>query len=129
MTDSSWVPGSRVEAYVPRLQRPLLASARLERCCPRLRLASVHSIFFGGDALIKQAWEAGFGGEEADVAVFRFTTGIPGFDDAQIPRVVGAAGAALLAANHFLGAGAPSPAQARRSVERNALHLKVATRQ
>ena len=47
------------------------------------------------------------------MAVFRFTLGIPGFDDAQIPRVVGAAGAALLAANHFLGAGTPSPAQAR----------------
>ncbi|KAK9822186.1 hypothetical protein WJX81_008371 [Elliptochloris bilobata] len=55
----------------------------------------------------------GFGGEEADVAVFRFTLGIPGFDDAQIPRVVGAVGAALLAANHVCAAGKPSPAQSR----------------
>jgi len=41
--------------------------------------------------------------DDLDVAVFRFTLGIPGFDDALVPRVVGAAGAALLAINHFLG--------------------------
>jgi len=56
---------------------------------------------------------AGFGGEDADVAVFRFTLGIPGFDDALIPRAVGALGAAALVANHVLGAGAPSAAQVR----------------
>ncbi len=59
----------------------------------------------------------GFGGEEADVAVFRFTLGIPGFDDAQIPRVVGTVGAVLLAANHLLAAGAPSAAQVRSAYE------------
>jgi hypothetical protein len=38
------------------------------------------------------------------VAVFRFTLGIPGFDDRLIPRFVGVAAAALLAVNHILGA-------------------------
>ncbi|GMH46018.1 hypothetical protein BSKO_13982 [Bryopsis sp. KO-2023] len=47
----------------------------------------------------KQA--GGFGEEELDVAVFRFTLGIPGFDDSNIPRIVGAAGVFLLAANHW----------------------------
>lgn len=41
------------------------------------------------------------GAEDADIAVFRFTLGIPGFDDALIPRVVGVLGAALLIANHL----------------------------
>ena len=41
------------------------------------------------------------GSEDADIAVFRFTLGIPGFDDALIPRVVGVLGAALLIANHL----------------------------
>lgn len=41
--------------------------------------------------------------EDADVAVFRFTLGIPGFEDRLVPRVVGALGAALLGANHVLG--------------------------
>ena len=50
------------------------------------------------------------------MAVFRFTLGIPGFDDALIPRAVGALGAAALVANHVLGAGSPSAAQARGSV-------------
>lgn len=36
-----------------------------------------------------------------EVAVFRFTLGIPGFDDALIPRVVGFITAAALAANHL----------------------------
>jgi hypothetical protein len=43
-------------------------------------------------------------GEELDVAVFRFTLGIPGFDDRLIPRFVGGAAAALLAVNHILSA-------------------------
>eukprot|EP00898_Chlorokybus_atmophyticus_P004466 jgi/Chlat1/501/Chrsp103S01103 len=46
----------------------------------------------------------GSGGNEADdldVAVFRFTLGIPGFEDRYIPRVVGIGVAALLAANHL----------------------------
>lgn len=45
---------------------------------------------------------AGAGFEETDIAVFRFTLGIPGFDDALIPRVVGLIGAALLVTNHLL---------------------------
>lgn len=50
---------------------------------------------------------------ELDLAVFRFTLGIPGFDDALIPRVVGALGAALLALNHVLTESAVSGAQLR----------------
>lgn len=34
--------------------------------------------------------------------MFRFTLGIPGFDDRLIPRFVGGAAAALLAVNHVL---------------------------
>ena len=45
---------------------------------------------------------AGAGFEETDIAVFRFTLGISGFDDALIPRVVGFIGAALLVTNHLL---------------------------
>ena len=43
--------------------------------------------------------------------------GIPGFDDKYIPRVVGAAGGALILANHFLGsAGGVQAAQERAEV-------------
>lgn len=48
--------------------------------------------------------------------MFSKSTGIPGFDDALIPRVVGGLGGALLAANHlleFAGGVAASPAQGR----------------
>jgi hypothetical protein len=47
--------------------------------------------------------------------VFRFTLGIPGFDDSNIPRVIGTVVAALVALNHAIGFGnnpAP-PAQVR----------------
>ena len=50
--------------------------------------------------------------QDDDFAVFRFTLGIPGFDDADIPRVVGLLGAGLLVANH-LASSNPSDAQAR----------------
>ena len=48
---------------------------------------------------------------ELELAVFRFTLGIPGFDDAYIPRVAGAGGLLLLALNHFLSPGPPPDAQ------------------
>ena len=51
------------------------------------------------------------GGEGSDIAVFRFTLGIPGFDDALIPRVVGVAGALLILANHVLDRAPASEAQ------------------
>ena len=53
------------------------------------------------------------GADDPDIAVFRFTLGIPGFDDALIPRVAGALGAALLVINHLLADGDPSAAQGR----------------
>ena len=40
-----------------------------------------------------------------DVAVFRFTLGIPGFEDRLIPRVVAGVGATLLGLNHILSIG------------------------
>lgn len=49
--------------------------------------------------------------QEDEFAVFRFTLGIPGFDDQDIPRVVGLLGASLLAVNHFLAASNPGEAQ------------------
>ncbi|KAK9809926.1 hypothetical protein WJX72_001835 [[Myrmecia] bisecta] len=49
---------------------------------------------------------------ELDIAVFRFTLGIPGFDDALVPRVVGLLGAVLLLLNNVFGP-VPSGAQAR----------------
>ena len=46
---------------------------------------------------------SGLGDEDGvDVAVFRFTLGIPGFEDRLIPRFVGAFGAGLVAVNHIL---------------------------
>ena len=51
--------------------------------------------------------------EDAEIAVFRFTLGIPGFDDALIPRVVGSLGAALLIANHLSDPAQATDAQAR----------------
>jgi hypothetical protein len=55
----------------------------------------------------------GLGDENADVAVFRFTLGIPGFDDSRIPQVVGAMVAAAVAVNHVLGVQPTPPAQVR----------------
>lgn len=52
-----------------------------------------------------------FGLDDTDIAVFRFTLGIPGFDDALIPRIVGAVGAAGLLLNHIFGTAHPSMAQ------------------
>ena len=41
-------------------------------------------------------------GDDIEVAVFRFTLGIPGFDDALIPRVVGILTGFLMVLNHAL---------------------------
>ena len=50
--------------------------------------------------------------DDDEFAVFRFTLGIPGFDDQDIPRVIGLLGTSLLVENHLSGA-SPSEAQAR----------------
>ncbi|KXZ41573.1 hypothetical protein GPECTOR_384g189 [Gonium pectorale] len=55
----------------------------------------------------------GLGDDEIDVAVFRFTLGIPGFDDRLVPRVVGGVIGALLLLNHVLGADPAPEAQLR----------------
>ena len=51
------------------------------------------------------------GSNEPDLAVFRFTLGIPGFDDANIPRVIGVLCLLLLVLNHAFGSSSPAPAQ------------------
>ena len=56
------------------------------------------------------------GVEDADIAVFRFTLGIPGFNDALLPRLVGILGAALLMANHLSDQGTATAAQAMPSL-------------
>jgi len=48
-----------------------------------------------------------------DFAVFRFTLGIPGFNDDLIPRVIGFLGAALLVVNHVVAGASVTPAQVR----------------
>lgn len=50
------------------------------------------------------------GQDDLDFAVFRFTLGIPGFDDDLIPRVVGVLGAVLLTANHLAAGSAAGSA-------------------
>eukprot|EP00803_Ostreobium_quekettii_P011556 evm.model.scf_418.15 EVM.evm.TU.scf_418.15 scf_418:74193-77266(+) len=62
---------------------------------------------------LEQAVPGGLGDEELDVAVFRFTLGIPGFDDSLTPRVVGILGAVLLLINHIFAGESPSLAQMR----------------
>ena len=76
----------------------MLASCRRRRRDPGLITVTFHAT-------------GGFGDDALDVAVFRFTLGIPGFDDDLIPRVVGALGAALLVGNHVLAGSSPSGAQ------------------
>lgn len=46
--------------------------------------------------------DVGASNEDVELAVFRFTLGIPGFDDALIPRVMGVVGACLLILNHAI---------------------------
>lgn len=56
---------------------------------------------------------AAAGDDDMELAVFRFTLGIPGFDDALIPRVVGILGGALLLLNHIMSVQPVSGAQTR----------------
>ncbi|DBA96717.1 TPA: hypothetical protein ACH3X1_015559 [Trebouxia sp. C0004] len=53
---------------------------------------------------------------ELELAVFRFTLGIPGFDDTFIPRVVGSFGILILIANHLLGPDTVSDTQTRSEI-------------
>ena len=61
--------------------------------------ASISSVIF-------LCLKGGLGDDEMDVAVFRFTLGIPGFEDRFIPGVVAGLGAALLGINHLFSIGA-----------------------
>ncbi|KAF5827481.1 protein required for cyt b6 assembly [Dunaliella salina] len=88
------------------------------RCC----LSTQGSRWFRGNKgrsisrLVRYAQNGGgsLGDEEGmDMAVFRFTLGIPGFEDRYIPRVVGGLGASLVLINHFLAAQVAPPSQVR----------------
>ncbi len=56
------------------------------------------------------------GRDDLDFAVFRFTLGIPGFDDDSIPRVVGILGLLLLSANHLAAGSAAGSASLVRTI-------------
>ncbi|CAM6106967.1 unnamed protein product [Calypogeia fissa] len=51
--------------------------------------------------------------ESVDISVFRFTLGIPGFDDSDLPRVLGILFGGLLIANHFSSLNSLTGAQLR----------------
>lgn len=53
------------------------------------------------------------GDDDIELAVFRFTLGIPGFDDSLIPRVVGLLGSFLILINHILSPQPVSDPQTR----------------
>jgi len=96
-------PSHRLRTARPRLRAPRGVLLRGRRAAARRDGDDA-----GGGAGARPEAE-----EELDYAVFRFTLGIPGFDDADLPRVVGALVAAALTANHLLSQ-APLPApQAR----------------
>eukprot|EP01025_Chloroclados_australasicus_P010890 TRINITY_DN1460_c0_g4_i1.p1 TRINITY_DN1460_c0_g4~~TRINITY_DN1460_c0_g4_i1.p1 ORF type:complete len:324 (+),score=22.43 TRINITY_DN1460_c0_g4_i1:75-974(+) len=49
--------------------------------------------------------KTGLGEEDVDVSVFRFTLGIPGFEDRFLSRIIGGIGLVLMTINHLFGAG------------------------
>ncbi|GFH10664.1 uncharacterized protein HaLaN_06018, partial [Haematococcus lacustris] len=76
--------------------------------------ASLHRTHRSPSVAVRAQPGGQLGDEEGlDVAVFRFTLGIKGFEDRFIPRVVGAVAAALMALNHLLGAQPAAAAQVR----------------
>ncbi|KAL6761631.1 protein required for cyt b6 assembly [Haematococcus lacustris] len=89
-----------------------LLRARGARCWQHS--ASLHRTHRSPSVAVRAQPGGQLGDEEGlDVAVFRFTLGIKGFEDRFIPRVVGAVAAALMALNHLLGAQPAAAAQVR----------------
>lgn len=108
-------------APLPCLDKPLTQLRALAGCWKQIKgtgapvrragaarygpaLAQLHPtvVFRPGSARALLGPAGGLGDDEVDVAVFRFTLGIPGFEDRLAPRVVGLVGASLLALNHAL---------------------------
>ncbi|GLC46957.1 hypothetical protein PLESTB_001543200 [Pleodorina starrii] len=87
-----------------RLLRTPGAPAALRTIRPARRPTHIHA---------ETNRRGGLGDEDIDVAVFRFTLGIPGFDDRLIPRVVGAVLGTLLVINHIAGVQPTPEAQLR----------------
>ncbi|KAL4188192.1 hypothetical protein AMTRI_Chr09g22680 [Amborella trichopoda] len=54
--------------------------------------------------------------QQLNLSVLRFTLGIPGFDESNLPRLLGSAFGFLLLLNHFLGVNSVTPAQLRSEV-------------
>lgn len=50
---------------------------------------------------------------DVDLSVFRFTLGIPGFDESNLPRIIGIVFGLLLVLNHILSQNSVTPAQLR----------------
>ncbi|KAK9866351.1 hypothetical protein WJX84_000970 [Apatococcus fuscideae] len=99
---------------VSSLQRPAGNRAELRR--PRLSQASyLYSCRLHPTQATKDSGPMATPDPGTDLAVFQFTLGIPGFDDALIPRIIGCAVNVLLVANH-LAASNPAPAQWRTEV-------------
>lgn len=63
--------------------------------------------------------------EEPDIAVFRFTLGIPGFDDADIPRILGLLALAILAVNKLLSEAPSDSTQVTCTSAVGAIHISV----
>lgn len=82
-----------------------LAGQKVQDTCSKSRSAQIPALYHRYQAyhLINlKLTTAPVLTDEPDIAVFRFTLGIPGFDDADIPRILGFAALALLAVNNVL---------------------------
>ena len=91
-------PGLRHRACSARQRIAAAAGAQTEHTLSQVALR--HDQLHAQPGECHHVTTAGQDGD-ADFAVFRFTLGIPGFDDDLIPRVVGCLGAVLLVANHI----------------------------
>lgn len=80
----------------------------------RASVASSSSTFFALHASAKEDLDTSSSSSRSlDVSFFRFTLGIPGFDDSDLPRVLGIAFGAIVLLNHFLTADSITAAQWR----------------
>eukprot|EP01026_Neomeris_dumetosa_P073478 TRINITY_DN7565_c0_g1_i7.p1 TRINITY_DN7565_c0_g1~~TRINITY_DN7565_c0_g1_i7.p1 ORF type:complete len:295 (-),score=38.42 TRINITY_DN7565_c0_g1_i7:125-1009(-) len=81
-----------------------------------LNKTTKHKQTFDHRRIIQTQAKSGLGDEDVDVAVFRFTLGIPGFEDRFIPRVIGTIILTLMLINHFFSGDYVDGAQIRTEV-------------
>ncbi|KAG6549458.1 hypothetical protein Mapa_008993 [Marchantia paleacea] len=68
----------------------------------------------GGSVAVRAERQSdGAGDGDLDISVFRFTLGIPGFDDSDLPRVLGISFGGLLVLNHAFSLSSMTAAQLR----------------